>query len=72
MNKIQEPLSDAENLVNNIQNVDDSDVLLEEVIESKIPDWVKNTFKWYVEGAISEDELISAIQFLIKEGIIKV
>jgi len=38
----------------------------------KIPDWVKNTFKWYVEGAISEDEMISAIQFLIKEGIIKI
>jgi len=40
--------------------------------EQKIPDWVKNTFKWYVEGAISEDELINAIQFLIKEGIIKI
>ncbi len=38
----------------------------------KIPDWVKNTFKWYVEGAISEDEMISAIQFLIKEGVIKI
>jgi len=40
--------------------------------DQKIPDWVKNTFKWYVEGAISEDELINAIQFLIKEGIIKI
>jgi len=39
---------------------------------SKIPDWVKDTFKWYVEGAISEDELIGSIQFLIKEGIITI
>ena len=41
-------------------------------IEQKIPDWVKNTFKWFVEGQISEDEVINAIQFLIKEGIIKI
>ncbi len=40
------------------------------VTQSKLPDWVKNTFKWYVEGAISEQELISALQFLIKEGIL--
>jgi len=39
---------------------------------SKIPNWVKDTFKWYVEGAISEDELIGSIQFLIKEGIITI
>jgi len=39
--------------------------------ESKIPEWVKNTMKWYVEGKVSEDEMINALQFLIKEGIIK-
>jgi len=38
---------------------------------SKIPDWVKNTMQWYLDGSISEDEMISAIQFLVKEGIIK-
>jgi len=72
LNKIQEPLSDTENLVNNIQNVDDSDVSLEEVIESKIPKWVRDIALWYGEGTISEDEFIGAIQYLIKEGIIKV
>jgi len=40
--------------------------------ESKIPEWVKNTMKWFVEGKISEDEMINALQFLIREGIIKV
>jgi len=28
--------------------------------------------QWYLDGVISEDEMISAIEFLIKEGIIKV
>ncbi len=37
----------------------------------KIPDWVKNTMQWYLDGVISEDEMISAIQYLINEGIIK-
>jgi hypothetical protein len=36
----------------------------------KIPDWINNTMQWYLDGVISEDEMISAIQFLVKEGII--
>ena len=38
----------------------------------KIPDWVKETMGWYIEGKISEDEMIQALQFLIKEKIILV
>jgi len=38
---------------------------------NKIPEWVKNTMGWYAEGLISEDEIIAAIKFLIKEGIIQ-
>jgi len=38
----------------------------------KIPAWVKDTFRWYVDGVISEDEMISAIQFLVQLGIIKI
>jgi len=37
---------------------------------SKIPDWVKTTMQWYLDGSISEDEMISAIQFLVKIGLI--
>jgi len=37
----------------------------------KIPGWVKRTMGWFADGLISEDELISAIKFLIEEGIIK-
>ena len=37
-----------------------------------IPEWIKNNAAWWAEGAISESEFISAIQHLIKEGIIAV
>lgn len=40
--------------------------------ESKLPEWVRTIFIWYAEDVIEEDELINALQFLIKEGIIKV
>ena len=40
--------------------------------QSKIPEWVRNVFVWYAENAISEKELLNAIQFLINEKIILV
>ena len=35
-----------------------------------VPDWVRNIFIWYGEEKISEDELLSAIKFLVNQGII--
>lgn len=35
-----------------------------------VPEWVKNTSKWYGEGKISETEFLNAIKFLIKNKII--
>lgn len=46
--------------------------LLEDETKQIIPEWVRNIFLWYGQGQIGEDELISALQFLVKEGIIKV
>lgn len=43
----------------------------EPIIKQKIPVWIKNTMQWYLDGSISENEMISAIQFLVKEGVIK-
>ena len=37
-----------------------------------IPDLVKIIFGWYANDQVSEDELLDAIRYLIKEGILKV
>ena len=37
-----------------------------------IPSWIKNNAKWWDEGSISEYEFVSSLEFLIKEGILKV
>jgi plastocyanin len=37
---------------------------------SLVPDWVKNTAKWYGEDQISEAEFLNAIKYLIQSGII--
>ena len=37
---------------------------------SKIPSWVKNIFVLYSDGSITENELLTALQFLIEQGII--
>ncbi len=37
-----------------------------------VPDWVKNTAGWWADDSISENEFITAIEFLINEGIIQV
>jgi hypothetical protein len=39
---------------------------------TKIPKWVKDTMKWYVEGQISEDEMIIVLEFLINQNVIKI
>ena len=38
----------------------------------EIPDWVKNIFILYADGSITENELISALKFLIEQGIIEI
>jgi len=37
-----------------------------------IPNWIKNNADWWVQDTISDDEFASGIEFMIKEGIIKV
>lgn len=49
-----------------------SDNIIDQIQDSQIPKWVKNTMKWYVEEKISEQEMINALQYLIVESIIKI
>ena len=37
-----------------------------------IPSWVKNNAEWWADGLISDEDYASGIEYLIKEGIIKV
>ena len=37
-----------------------------------IPGWVKGIAGWWAQGKISDDEFVSAIKFLVNQGIIKV
>ncbi|MBT8243037.1 MAG: hypothetical protein HKP34_04945 [Nitrosopumilus sp.] len=43
-----------------------------EQAESKIPTWVHDIFVWYAEETISENELLSAIEYLISQKILVV
>ena len=40
--------------------------------EPKIPIWVHDIFVWYADESISENDLLSAIEYLISEGILNV
>lgn len=42
-----------------------------ELEKSIFPVWVKNIMRWYLDGVISENELASNFQYLVKEEIIK-
>ena len=43
--------------------------LVSNVTAESVPDWVKNTAKWYADGTISETEFLNAIKFLIEKRI---
>jgi len=59
---------------NQLEQTPDTETLITQLKiskQSQIPDWVKNTMRWYAEEKISEQEMINALQFLVKEGTIK-
>ena len=39
---------------------------------NEIPTWIKNNAGWWADGSIDDDSFIQGIQFLIKEGIMKI
>jgi hypothetical protein len=38
----------------------------------EIPSWIKNNAGWWADGAIDDNSFVQGIQFLIKEGILKI
>ena len=39
---------------------------------TEIPPWIKTSAGWWAEGAIDDESFVSGLQYLIKEGIIRV
>ena len=39
--------------------------------DNKIPDWIKNNAGWWADGQIDDGSFVQGIQFLIKEGFMK-
>ena len=42
------------------------------IAEVKVPNWIKNTADWWANNLITDNEFVNAVEFLIKEGIIKI
>jgi hypothetical protein len=55
-----------------IQNEIQNEIQISSITDIGIPEWVKNTMKWYVEGIVSEKEMITVLEFLIDQKIIKI
>ena len=71
--------TDILNGTENIDNLNGTENIDEQIAEKseidniqKIPDWVKTIFILYADGSITENELITALSFLIDQGIIVV
>jgi hypothetical protein len=72
----KESISDTSKEIDEIANIESVEKSTEIKSElenvQNIPDWVKNIFILYADGSITENELISALKFLIEQGIIKI
>jgi len=55
-----------------IKNEMQNEIQISSITDIGIPEWVKNTMKWYVEGTVSEKEMITVLEFLIDQKIIKI
>ena len=40
--------------------------------DNKIPDWIKSNAGWWADGLIDDNSFVQGIQFLIKEGLMKI
>ncbi len=70
-NTIQELVTPEEELDTSEAN-EDSEIEIFEQSESKIPSWVHDIFVWYADKTITENELLSALEYLIAQGILDV
>ena len=69
---ISEEVEPIEEESTQVEEVESLQVSNSEQIESQIPVWVHDIFVWYADESISENDLLSAIEYLISEGILNV
>ena len=70
---IPEPNTTSIEPVNATQPIPEPEPAPEPMLEpTQIPKWVKGIFQFWVDGFITDEELIEALQFLIRTGIIVV
>ena len=43
-----------------------------DISAQKIPDWVRNNAGWWSDGQIDDNSFVQGIQFMIKEGLMKI
>jgi len=51
---------------NNVSSIE------QELPSAKIPDWVKTNAGWWADGQIDDNSFVLGIQFLIKEGMMRI
>ncbi len=54
-----------------VVSINESLAQLENQPNPALPAWIKNNFKWYSEGAITEDEILNSIKYLTENNIIQ-
>ncbi|MBM2851816.1 MAG: hypothetical protein HW420_363 [Candidatus Nitrosotenuis sp.] len=42
------------------------------ISQDAIPSWIRNNAKWWADGTIGDSDFVSGIQYLIKQGILKI
>ena len=52
--------------------INSGDMMPLEKADTMIPEWIKNNAGWWAEGAIDDGSFVQGIQFMIKEGLMKV
>lgn len=50
----------------------DQKINVETCDPNKVPVWIKNNAKWWLEGQIDENSFLEGLRFLIKENILKI
>jgi len=69
---VQEQIIDIP-LEANVSEVKDKNIrIFEEEKITQVPKWVKDNAGWWSEGLLSDDEFILAMEYLLKEGAMKI